>query len=83
MADGRDEAMDSGVREIGRSGGERGGAGVQRDGWGKDVIDQPAVADFARWVESRRKECRPYLYRRPGLVREVAEGLLLWLAFQL
>ena len=45
--------------------------------------DQPAVADFARWVESRRKECRPYLYRRPGLVREVAEGLLLWLAFQL
>lgn len=45
--------------------------------------DQPAVAAFARWVEARRKECRPYLYRRPGLMREVAEGLLLWLAFQL
>ena len=45
--------------------------------------DQPAVAGFARWVESRRAECTPYLCRRPGLAREIAEGLLLWLAFQL
>jgi cardiolipin synthase len=45
--------------------------------------DQPAVADFGSWVESRRKECTPYVYRRPGRLRELAEGLLLWLAFQL
>lgn len=45
--------------------------------------DRPAVADFARWVESRRRECKPYPYRRPGVLRELAEGLLLWLAFQL
>lgn len=45
--------------------------------------DPPAVADFARWVESRRAECAPYVPRRPGLAREIAEGLLLWLAFQL
>lgn len=45
--------------------------------------DTRAVQSFARWVESRRGECRPYLYRRPGIMREIAEGLLLWLAFQL
>ncbi|MDR3221087.1 MAG: phospholipase D-like domain-containing protein [Candidatus Accumulibacter sp.] len=45
--------------------------------------DQQAVAEFARWVEALRKECQPYAYRRPGRVREIAEGLLLWLAFQL
>lgn len=45
--------------------------------------DRPAVMDFSRWVEARRQECKPYLYRRPGVMREVAEGLLLWLAFQL
>jgi len=45
--------------------------------------DRPAVADFARWVEARRKECKSYPYRRPGVLRELAEGLLLWLAFQL
>ncbi len=45
--------------------------------------DQPAVMGFSRWVEARRQECNPYPYRRPGVLREVAEGLLLWLAFQL
>jgi cardiolipin synthase len=45
--------------------------------------DPRAVADFARWVEARREECAPYVHRRPGLAREIAEGLLLWLAFQL
>ncbi len=45
--------------------------------------DRQAVLDFSRWVEARREECTPYPYRRPGLVRELAEGLLLWLAFQL
>ncbi len=45
--------------------------------------DQPAVMGFSRWVEARRQECNPYPYCRPGVLREVAEGLLLWLAFQL
>lgn len=45
--------------------------------------DQPAVMGFSRWVEARRQECKPYPYHRPGVLREVAEGLLLWLAFQL
>lgn len=41
------------------------------------------VRAFAAWVEARRRECAPYVARRPWLAREVAEGLLLWLAFQL
>jgi cardiolipin synthase len=45
--------------------------------------NRQTVIDFASWVESRRQECAPYRYRPPGRVREVAEGLLLWLAFQL
>ncbi|MEI7430837.1 MAG: phospholipase D-like domain-containing protein [Betaproteobacteria bacterium] len=45
--------------------------------------DRKAVRGFARWVEARRQESRPYVSRRPSMVRELAEGLLLWLAFQL
>lgn len=45
--------------------------------------DLHAVRDFAAWVELRRQECTPYRVRRPGIVRELAEGVLLWLAFQL
>ncbi|MFT3848875.1 MAG: phospholipase D-like domain-containing protein [Propionivibrio sp.] len=45
--------------------------------------DRRAVTDFAGWIEARRQECKPYLARRPGMLRELAEGLLLWLAFQL
>jgi cardiolipin synthase len=45
--------------------------------------DQPAVTEFARGLAARREECAPYVPRSPGLAREIAEGLLLWLAFQL
>ena len=45
--------------------------------------DRKAVRDFAHWVDARRQESVPYVARRPGMIREVAEGLLLWLAFQL
>jgi len=45
--------------------------------------DRKAVRGFARWVDARRQESVPYAARRPGMIREVAEGLLLWLAFQL
>jgi len=45
--------------------------------------DRKAVRAFARWVLARQQECLPYVARRPGILRELPEGLLLWLAFQL
>ena len=45
--------------------------------------DRQAVRGFARWGERRRQESRPYVAQSPSIVRELAEGLLLWLAFQL
>jgi len=42
-----------------------------------------AVSGFARWIDARRSESEPYVARRPSLLRELAEGLILWLAFQL
>jgi cardiolipin synthase len=45
--------------------------------------DRQAVVDFAHWAEARREECAPYRARHPGRAREIVEGLLLWLAFQL
>ena len=45
--------------------------------------NRSAVMGFARWVEARQQECNVYPYRRPNVLRELAEGLLLWLAFQL
>lgn len=45
--------------------------------------DNAAVHGFARWVEARRAEAVAYVAQRPGMAREVAEGVLLWLAFQL
>ncbi len=41
------------------------------------------VQGFAQWIERRRSAAVPYHARPPGLLGEVAEGLLLWLAFQL
>ena len=45
--------------------------------------DGAAVRGFSGWVEARQAEARAYVARRPGVVRDVAEGLLLWLGFQL
>jgi cardiolipin synthase len=45
--------------------------------------DRAAVLAFADWADARQRECSPYPYRRPGILRELSEGLLLWLAFQL
>lgn len=45
--------------------------------------DHKAVDDFAQWIEIRRLESVPYAAHRPGMLRELAEGMLLWLAFQL
>ena len=45
--------------------------------------DATAVGGFAGWVTAHQRETTPYEARSPGVVRELAEGLLLWLAFQL
>ena len=45
--------------------------------------DPGAVAGFSRWVEARQVESAPYTAKRPGVLRELAEGVMLWLAFQL
>jgi len=41
------------------------------------------VERFAQWIERQRKSAAPYHAGPPGFWREIAEGLLLWLAFQL
>jgi cardiolipin synthase len=45
--------------------------------------DRDDIAALARWSEPLSAASRPYVPRRPGLVRDIGEGLLLWLAFQL
>ena len=45
--------------------------------------DSAAVQGFSRWIEARRAQSAPYAASSPGLLREVSEGLILWLAFQL
>ena len=45
-----------------------------------------AAADilrFASFIEDHRKAAERYLARKPGLLRDLTEGLVLWLAFQL
>lgn len=45
--------------------------------------ERTAVRGFAHWVDGQRQLAQPYVARRPGIGRELAEGMLLWLAFQL
>lgn len=45
--------------------------------------DQASVGQFRDWFEAARSRARLHVPARPGLARDVAEGLLLWLAFQL
>ena len=45
---------------------------------------EPAdVKRFVEWIDRQRSKAAPYHAQPPGLLREIAEGLLLWLAFQL
>ena len=45
---------------------------------------EPAdVQRFAQWIERQRAFASPYQPGTPGVVREFAEGLIRWLAFQL
>lgn len=44
----------------------------------------PSVAQsFAQWIELQRSSATPYRPRPPGLVRELVEGMVRWVAFQL
>jgi cardiolipin synthase A/B len=41
------------------------------------------VRRFADWFDLERRTARPYVPAAPGLMRDVAEGMLLWMGFQL
>ncbi len=41
------------------------------------------VQRFTQWFEHERASARPYAARRPGLLRDLAEGMVLWVGFQL
>jgi cardiolipin synthase len=45
--------------------------------------DADDVAGFAGFVEVHRAAAQAYSARAPGLLRDLAEGLVLWIAFQL
>ena len=45
--------------------------------------DAGDIERFAAWIVRQREAAVAYRPRPPGLVRDVAEGLLLWLGFQL
>jgi len=45
--------------------------------------DPLPVAGFAGWIDRQRASAELYRGDRPGLVREMMEGLVRWLAFQL
>jgi cardiolipin synthase len=45
--------------------------------------EQADVRRFAQWIKREREGTTPYVARRPGLLRDLSEGLVLWLAFQL
>jgi cardiolipin synthase len=45
---------------------------------------EPAdVRRFAEWMEQERAGAVRFEPKEPGLLRDLSEGLLLWLAFQL
>lgn len=44
---------------------------------------QAEVRQFAQWIERQRKGAQLYQARPPGLIRELGEGMVRWLAFQL
>jgi cardiolipin synthase len=45
--------------------------------------DSGDVRRFAGWIERQMQGASRYMPRLPGLARDVAEGIVLWLAFQL
>jgi cardiolipin synthase len=45
--------------------------------------DADDVRRFVAWFDQERHASHPYIARQPSLLRDIAEGTLLWLAFQL
>ena len=45
--------------------------------------DAPVVERFAQWFETERAQAQRSVPKPPGLVGDVADGLVLWLGFQL
>jgi cardiolipin synthase len=45
--------------------------------------DRDDVQRFAQWIDGLRRDAAPLVARAPGLARDVGEGLVRWLAFQL
>ena len=45
--------------------------------------DATEIAQFAAWFERERASAAAYVADRPGLLRDVAEGAVLWVGFQL
>ncbi len=41
------------------------------------------VRAFGDWYERERASALAYTARKPGLLRDVAEGMVLWVGFQL
>jgi cardiolipin synthase len=41
------------------------------------------VRRFADWIDARQREAKPYVAHPPGLVRDIAEGMILGFAFQI
>ena len=45
--------------------------------------DPAVVRDFAQWITRQRSQAVLYRAQPPGLVRELVESLVRWVAFQL
>lgn len=45
--------------------------------------DRPVVQQFAHWITQLQRQALPYQPRPPGLRRELVEGIVRWVAFQL
>ena len=45
--------------------------------------DPADVARFADWIACQQRDAAPYVPHEPGLMKDLAEGLILWAAFQL
>jgi cardiolipin synthase len=45
--------------------------------------DAPVVRRFAHWIEGQRSQARLYRSRPAGMARELVEGMVRWVAFQL
>jgi cardiolipin synthase A/B len=44
---------------------------------------RPDVLQFSKWIEHQRQGAQLYKARQPGVLRELGEGAVRWLAFQL